>query len=318
MHTEAPKFVHIADVVPRPGLLRAWERKRHTRAHWFVECVAEFMGAFLYTYAGVGATAAMVIGNSSNQPQLGSVLQVGAAYAMGIVFALTGFPWRKVPGFIVSQIFGGYVACLLAYLQWKGNILALEAALEEAGTLAAINFTPNGPAGIFGLYTLPGANLGYVFANEFFVDIFLGLVIWACADPSNFFCPPSSAPYTIGFAYAVAIWGYSPNGLAANTARDLGGRFAAMTIWGRAASGGRYAAIAALTNFVSMLIAAAFYEVFFTDSSRVLPPAQRDFLFGHEAHAEHKENMCKATRAHFSESTFTHEHEKVDVLHQEA
>lgn len=30
------------------------------------------------------------------------------------------------------------------------------------------------------------------------------------------------------------IWGFSAGGLAANTARDLGGRFAAMTIWGTA------------------------------------------------------------------------------------
>jgi hypothetical protein len=32
---------------------------------------------------------------------------------------------------------------------------------------------------------------------------------------------------------AAAIWGFSGVGLAANAARDLGGRFAAMTIWGK-------------------------------------------------------------------------------------
>ena len=42
----------------------------------------------------------------------------------------------------------------------------------------------------------------------------------------------------------------------------------AMTIWGRHASGGKYAAIAGLTNIVAMIAAVAFYEVFFTDSSR--------------------------------------------------
>ena len=57
------------------------------------------------------------------------------------------------------------------YAQFRSSGLkqAVEAALEEAGQLAAINFTPHGPAGIFGLYTLPGANLGFVLANEFFV-----------------------------------------------------------------------------------------------------------------------------------------------------
>ena len=42
-------------------------------------------------------------------------------------------------------------------------------ALEAAGKLDAIQFTPSGPAGIFGMYAQPGANLGVVFANEFFV-----------------------------------------------------------------------------------------------------------------------------------------------------
>jgi len=36
--------------------------------------------------------------------------------------------------------------------------------------------------------------------------------------------------------------------VAANSARDVGGRLAAMSIWGMEASGGKYAALAALTN----------------------------------------------------------------------
>lgn len=205
--------------------------------------------------------------------------------------------------------------------------------MAAAGLLDAIQFTPNGPAGIIGLYTLPGANLGVVFANEFFAvshiiqispyqethllprpikDFFLGLAIWGCIDPSNFFCPPFMVPYSIGLAYAIVIWGFAPNGLAANSARDVGGRLAALTLWGTEASGGRYAAIAALTNIPATILAALFYEFFFHDSSRgecsyirtfffrvadsrllrskVLPPAQRDFLFGHKAHEEHSEN----------------------------
>jgi hypothetical protein len=62
-----------------------------------------------------------------------------------------------------------------------------------------------------------------------------------------------------------------------------------MTIWGKQASGGSYAAIAALTNIPATLLAATFYEFFFTDSSRVMPQAQRDFLFSHKAHSDHRE-----------------------------
>ncbi len=41
-----------------------------------------------------------------------------------------------------------------------------------------------------------------------------------------------------------------------------------MCIWGREAAGGNYAALSALTNIVSMIASAMFYEIFFTDSSR--------------------------------------------------
>jgi hypothetical protein len=58
--------------------------------------------------------------------------------------------------------------------------------------------------------------------------------------------------------------------VAANSARDVGGRLAAMSIWGMRASGGKYAALAALTNIPAMLFAAALYEFFLTDSSRGL------------------------------------------------
>jgi len=327
----APAVIHVGDIVPRPRWLAAWERHRHGGAHWLVECVAEFMGVFLYCYGGVGSTASLVVGQLSGQPFLGSLLQVGLGYAIGIVLALTicastsgghfnpcvtivfaiykGFPWRKVPRYIVAQILGAYVACLIIYLQWKTNIVAVEEALDAVGKLAPIQFTPNGPAGIFAFYPLPGANLGIVFANEFFVDFFLGLAVWACLDPANFLAPPASATWIIAMAYAAAIWGYAPNALAANSARDIGGRLAAMTIYGTVAKGGSYGAISALTNIISMFIAATFYEVFFVDSSRVLPPAQRDYLFGHKAHLDHVADRYGGS-GHSAASNYSHDEEK--------
>lgn len=56
--------------------------------------------------------------------------------------------------------------------------------------------------------------------------------------------------------------------MAANSARDLGGRLAALTIWGLPAGGGRYAALAALTNIFATCFAIGLYELFLTDSSR--------------------------------------------------
>ena len=56
--------------------------------------------------------------------------------------------------------------------------------------------------------------------------------------------------------------------VAANTARDLGGRLAAIAIWGTKANGGSYAAIAALTNIPATVLAYSFYEFVLKDSSR--------------------------------------------------
>lgn len=68
--------------------------------------------------------------------------------------------------YIVAQIFGAYIACALIYVQYKELITVVEGALEAEGALNAVNFTPNGPAGIFALYLLPGQTLGRAFFTE--------------------------------------------------------------------------------------------------------------------------------------------------------
>lgn len=77
--------------------------------------------------------------------------------------------FNSPPRYITAQVLGGYIACLLVYLQYKTLILASEAALLEAGpgVSAATFYTPNGPGGIFALSLLPGSNLGRAWVNEF-------------------------------------------------------------------------------------------------------------------------------------------------------
>ena len=67
-------------------------------------------------------------------------------------------------------------------------------------------------------------------------------------------------------------WGFAPVGVSLNLARDLGGRFLVLAIWGTKAAGGSYAAISALTNFASTLAAVLFYEIVMTDSARGKQP----------------------------------------------
>ncbi|KAI0768698.1 aquaporin-like protein [Trametes elegans] len=309
------EFVHLADIKPRSNAFIAWERRRHRQAHWLVECIAEFMGVFFYVYAGVGSTASFLLSSVAQMNGLGSVFQIGTAYAFGILFAivvcaptsgghfnpavtiaftlLKRVTPRKALRYIVAQILGAYVACLLVYVQWHDLLMEATELLEAAGKLDAVMFTPNGPAGVFALYAPPGESLGRIFLNEFVSDFFIGLVIWACLDPTNFSAPPAAGPWIISFSYAVIVWGYSPVGVATNAARDVGCRLMALTIWGTAAGGGSYAAIAALTNIPATLLAVAFYEFILADSSRVVTPGHVDFLAGHIAHEEHSQGVIR-------------------------
>jgi len=305
---DAPDTVYLRDIKQRPGFLAAWEKHRLREARWVVELFAEALGVFFYCYAGVGSTAAYIVGTLADEPGLGSLLQIGFGYAFGVLLAIVicsgtsgghfnpcvtislvvfkGFPPIKALRYIIAQIFGAYIACLLIYVQYKDLISLVDQGLAVRGLLESIQFTPNGTGGIFALYTLPGANLSRVLLNEFVTDTVLSITIWACIDPTNFFVPPPAMPWVISFAYAVAIWGFGPTALAANSARDIGGRLAAITIWGTKASVGTYAALAALTNIPAMLFGVLLYEVFLADSSRVVSNQHLKYLVAHQKHEE--------------------------------
>ncbi|KAG7087156.1 hypothetical protein E1B28_013136 [Marasmius oreades] len=318
--------IYLKNVQPPLKIFTIWERNRHRSLHWLVECFAEFLGVFFYVYAGVGSQLLFILGGILKIDGLSSILQVGIAYTCGIVLAIAvcagtsgghinpcvtitfmifrGFPPLKGLRYIIAQILGAYVACLLIYAQYSHMIHLAETALEEAGLLDSVLFTPNGPAGAFGLYVAPGSNLGQVFLNEFITDIMLALVIFGCLDPTNTFVTPSSVPVVIALAYGVAVWGFSVPGLAANSARDVGGRLAAITIWGTKAAGGSYAAITGLTNIAATVIGFVLHELFLTDYARVVPSAQREFIM---VHLNHEHNPDKAMRqASTSSDTDSH------------
>ncbi|KAJ7290333.1 aquaporin-like protein [Mycena rebaudengoi] len=327
--------VYLSDLHKRPAILQSWERIRHGKLHWLPECFAEALGVFFYVYCGVSSQAVWVIGNILKEPGLSSLMQIGLAYAIGILLAVgicgatsgshfnpaitvvqmlfNGFPPLKGLRYIVAQLLGGYIACLLIYFQYREQLLAIQAAMPPA-VLAGIQFTPNGPAGIFGLYLLPGSKLGNVFVNEFVADFILAMVIFGATDPSNVLIPPATAPFIIALAYAAAIWGFSAVGLSANTARDVPGRLAAMTIWGRGAVGNykAYPAIAALTNIPATILAFIVYQIMLVDSDRVVPEANREF---HDVHALHRRTGPSAiAAADGTSSSSTQEKENVRTV----
>ena len=83
--------------------------------------------------------------------------------------------------------------------------------------------------------------------------------------------------------------------VAANTARDVGGRLVAISIWGTRANGGRYAAIAALTNILATVAAYAFYEFILKDSSR------GNVAHNHYSRISWTQHSCRASAHRYRE-----------------
>lgn len=128
-----------------------------------------------------------------------------------------------------------------------------------------------GPASIFMSLPNPNQSLGYLFFIEFFVDSFIGLVIWAVLDPANPFVSPTTAPFCIGLSYAVMIWGFANITISTNLARDLGTRcVAAIFFGGEVFSYKNYSWISILVNIPATCFAVAYYELVLRDSLQKL------------------------------------------------
>ncbi|KAF7294930.1 Glycerol uptake [Mycena indigotica] len=309
MHRPVVRFNNLR--TSRPRVFAAFERRRHTSASWLVECYAEALGVFLYTYMGVGSQALYVLGNILQLEGASSGLQIGLAYACGILLAITvcnatsgghfnpavtitrvlfeGFPPLKGLRYMVAQVFGGYIACLLVYVQYKTFFGAVDLVLEAAGPghKESVFWTPSGPGGVLALSVTvrPDNSNKRVFVNEFVVDFVLGTVIWATLDPTNELIPPFLGAVIVSLAYAAAIWSFGGIGLAANAARDVGGRLAGLTVFGMGASGGPYAALAALTNIPATILSRVMYEFMISDSYRVIPAAHLEVIEMHKDHS---------------------------------
>lgn len=127
----------------------------------------------------------------------------GAHLSPGVTIAATifkGFPPLKAARYIVAQILGAFVACLVVYAQYHDQIKALTQVLEAQGVLDEINFTPQGIAGTFALYAPVGASLKYVFFNEFICVSTSPYPARYRVVTANFGDRPSSSVWSSGLA----------------------------------------------------------------------------------------------------------------------
>ncbi|KAL9091468.1 MAG: hypothetical protein Q9165_004854 [Trypethelium subeluteriae] len=247
---------HVTRTVVQPAPVT--QRKldfEHSRPRWLRECMAEATGVFFY--------------------------------AITICFWLwQGFPAKKVPYYIFSQIFGAFVAGLILMGQYHQQISEFKAATEAAGLPVV---SPSGPAGILCAFPLPTqTNQGYLFMIEFFVDSFIGIVIWSCLDPANPFVSPQSAPFTIGLAYGVMVWGFADVTISTNLARDLGTRIVAAIFFGGEAFSydNGYAWISILVNVPATIFATGYYEFLMRDSLKKIGA-------GHAVHEHGEEGLSR-------------------------
>ena len=174
---------------------------------------------------------------------------------------------------------------LLMGCYWP-EIQAAKAADIAAHGTAVFN---GGAASILCSFPNPGqTNQGFIFLQEFFVDSFIGIVIWSCLDPANPFVTPASVPWTIGFAYTAMILGFAANTLSTNLARDLGTRIVAAIFFGREAFSydNGYSWISILVNVPATIFATGYYELLIRDSLQKIAA-------GHAHHEEGEDGLVR-------------------------
>jgi MIP family channel proteins len=209
------------------------------------EAAAELLGTFVLLVFGTASVAQFVLSGGSAGSPLAIHLSWGLAVTLGIyvsagvsgahlnpavtlAFAtFRGFPWRKVPAYVVAQIAGAFAGAAVTLLTYREAFDHFDGGTRQVtGPLAT--------AGIFATYPQP-------FLSAFpggFVDQVVGtalllLVIFALGDRRNA-GPASGGPVLVG-ALVVTIgmtFGFNA-GYAINPARDLGPRvFTAISGWG--------------------------------------------------------------------------------------
>lgn len=279
---------------------------------------------FIYTWLGIGATASMIISDASNAG--GTLFTVAVCYGLGITIAtlvagpnsgghlhpgftiafaiFKGFPWWKVPFYVFAQLLGGFVSGLLVYAQYSHQLSALKGAMIASGHGADI-FSARGPPGVMAIFPPPGIPLGIIFLNEIFGSAVLGAIVFSILDPANPFVGAGSGPFVIGATMFAAICGYSANGVAFNTARDLGPRFAAAVIWGKGVMPPRFTAEACLTNILGTSLGALFQILWLSDTARPVTKdnveMQESIACQHEAVADRNKggeacSVCQAAQ----------------------
>jgi glycerol uptake facilitator protein len=259
------------------------------------EYFAEFFGTFILICFGDGVVAMLWAlvgsGRSAAGPlqSSGDWLLITWGWALAVVFAIytvggvTGahinpaitlgsalrgsLPWRKVPGYWASQIFGAFVGAALVYAVYHNAIDNFDSVNHivkgQPSSVATYSTFATFPAPYFHNWFGP-------FLSEVVGTAFLALFVFAVTDEFNLPVKGNLTPWIVGMiVMAVGISFGANSGYAINPARDFGPRiFAVIAGWGKVAFPGDYAHIHTyfwipiVGPLVGAAIAAFIYDIF--------------------------------------------------------
>ncbi|KAJ3931726.1 MAG: aquaporin [Lentinula lateritia] len=261
---------------------------RHGRYRNFVQpYVAECAGTMLLVIFGIGANCQVSLSNNQNVSAApkGSYTSVGFGFAVGISLGVwvsasrsgghinpavtialatfRKFPWRMVPGYIFSQLLGGFIGAALIYANYYHAINIFEGGSGVRTLLTAGNF---------GTYPLDYMTNVSAFFSEFLGTALLVFIVFAATDPRNAI-PSAAIPFILfTVLLGIALCLGMETGFAVNPARDLGPRLLTSIVgYGGAVYSFRHQYWlwgGILAPILGGVTGACFYDVLFIDSGR--------------------------------------------------
>ncbi len=280
--------------------MAAVRRKTGWRGTVWGEVLSEFLGTFILICFGDGSVAMTVAAlNQSGRGALafaasGDWLVIVWGWALAVTFGVyvaggvsgahinpavtlglavrRGFPWMKVPIYIVAQVVGAFVGAALVYLIYHAAIDSLEAA---KGITRGVLGGPHDSTPTYSIFaTFPASYFHGYWVGPFLDQVvgtgFLLMFVLALTDTLNQAPRGNLTPWIIGLVVAAIGLSFGANaGYAINPARDFGPRFFAwLAGWGRVALPGvhNYVWIPIVGPFAGGVLGAILYDLFIHDT----------------------------------------------------
>ncbi|KAH9980301.1 aquaporin-like protein [Lactifluus volemus] len=188
-----------------------WARIRQT----IREPAAEMLGTMMLTLVGNATNCQVVLSSNSGvaSSQKGDYLSLSFGWACSVslgawiaggvsgghvnpvvtlcLAVFRGFPWKKVPGYVIGQLIGAWLGALLVF----GNYLNAIAIVEGGKGKLSLK-----TGELFGSYALDYMSAPNCFFDEFLGTFVLLLVVFAITDKNNGPPPPGLVPLVVFIA----------------------------------------------------------------------------------------------------------------------